>query len=115
MEFLDYKASPSVIDTVSEDRGSHVEGGSVDTQATATRDHLFGQVYVRKQKVAMEDVEDVDRTNPSSVTSPNDPSPLNEELPIALRKGTRKHHQQELDNITTGNLFRSTFRKLVGV
>ncbi|KAF3784851.1 hypothetical protein EJ110_NYTH29428 [Nymphaea thermarum] len=99
MEFLDYKASPSAIDTVSEDRGSHVEGGSVDTQATAARDNLFGQVYVRKQKVAVEDVEevavedveDVDRTNPSSVTSPNDPSPLNEELPIALRKGTRAH------------------------
>ncbi|KAF3774002.1 Tripeptidyl-peptidase 2 [Nymphaea thermarum] len=67
MEFLDYKASPSAIDTVSEDRGSHVEGGSVDTQATAARDNLFGQVYVRKQKVAVEDVEDVDRTNPSPI------------------------------------------------
>ncbi|KAF3771579.1 Retrovirus-related Pol polyprotein from transposon TNT 1-94 [Nymphaea thermarum] len=98
MEFLDYKASPSVVDTVidgveggsvdtqptaSVDTG--VEGGSVDTQPTA-RDHLFGQVYIRKQKAV---VEDVDITNPSSVTSPDDPSPLNEELPIALRKGTR--------------------------
>ncbi|KAF3784774.1 Mitochondrial amidoxime reducing component 2, partial [Nymphaea thermarum] len=43
--------------------------------ATAARDNLFGQVYVRKQKVAVEDVEevavedveDVDRTNPSPV------------------------------------------------
>ncbi|KAF3771649.1 Retrovirus-related Pol polyprotein from transposon TNT 1-94 [Nymphaea thermarum] len=91
MKFLDYKVSPSVIDTVtvSNDKGSHMEGGTVDAQPTAARDHLFGQVYVRKQKAAVEDVEDVDRTNPSSVISPDDPSPLNEALPIALRKGTR--------------------------
>ncbi|KAF3790079.1 Copia protein [Nymphaea thermarum] len=76
--------------TVSDDRDSHMEGGSVDTQPTA-RDHLFGQVYNRKKKAVVEDVavvENVDITNPNSVTSPDDPSPMNEELPIALRKGT---------------------------
>ncbi|KAF3783760.1 hypothetical protein EJ110_NYTH31369 [Nymphaea thermarum] len=79
------------VDTVSDDRDSHMEGGSVDTQPTAC-DHSFGQVYNRKKKVVVEDVavvEDVDITNLNFVTSPDDPSPMNEELPIALRKGTR--------------------------
>ncbi|KAF3776332.1 Retrovirus-related Pol polyprotein from transposon TNT 1-94 [Nymphaea thermarum] len=79
--------SDSVIDTVTV--SNDMERGTVDAQPTAARDHLFGQVYVRKQKAAVEDVEDVDRTNLSSVISPDDLSPLNESLPIALRKGTR--------------------------
>ncbi|KAF3791705.1 hypothetical protein EJ110_NYTH13712 [Nymphaea thermarum] len=71
------------------DKGSHMEGGTVDAQPIVARDHLFGQAYVRQEKAAVEDVVDVDRTNPNSVISPDDPSPSNEELPIALRKGTR--------------------------
>ncbi|KAF3777274.1 Copia protein [Nymphaea thermarum] len=88
MDFLDYKVSPSAVGTVTDstDEGSHMEA-----QPTTTRDHLFGQVYVRKEKGTVEDVVDVDKTNPTSVISPDDPSSLNEELelPIALRKGTR--------------------------
>ncbi|KAF3773057.1 hypothetical protein EJ110_NYTH56298 [Nymphaea thermarum] len=70
----------------SEDRDSQMEGGPVVEQS---RDHLFGQVYNRKKKDVMEDV---DVTNPNLlnlVSSPDDPSPMNEELSIALRKGTR--------------------------
>ncbi|KAF3791196.1 hypothetical protein EJ110_NYTH14912 [Nymphaea thermarum] len=44
------------------------------------------KVYTRKKKDV---VEDVDVTNLNPVSSPNEPSPMNEELPIALRKGTR--------------------------
>ncbi|KAF3774480.1 hypothetical protein EJ110_NYTH53023 [Nymphaea thermarum] len=68
-----------------DDRDSHMEGGSVDDQPTAC-DHMFGQVNTRKKKDV---VEDVDVTNPNPMSSPDDPSPMNEELPIALRKGTR--------------------------
>ncbi|KAF3790532.1 hypothetical protein EJ110_NYTH16266 [Nymphaea thermarum] len=69
------------------EKGSHLEWVTVDAQPTVARDH-FGQVYVRKEKAAVEDVVDEDRTNPNPVISPDDPSPPNEELPIALRKGT---------------------------
>ncbi|KAF3788713.1 hypothetical protein EJ110_NYTH20492, partial [Nymphaea thermarum] len=69
-------------DTVSEDKDSQMEGGPVEEQS---RNHLFGQVYNRKKKDV---VEDVDITNPNLASSPDDPSPMNEELPIALRKGT---------------------------
>ncbi|KAF3777767.1 Anaphase-promoting complex subunit 1, partial [Nymphaea thermarum] len=86
-DFLEYTASsPSVVDTVSEDRDSQMEGGPMEAQS---RDHLFGQVYSRKQNDVME-VVDVTNLNPMS--SPDDPSPMNEvneDLPIALRKGTR--------------------------
>ncbi|KAF3776587.1 hypothetical protein EJ110_NYTH47865 [Nymphaea thermarum] len=62
---------------------SQMEGVTADA-----RDHLFGQVYVRKEKATVEDVVEEDRTNPNPAISLDDPSPSNEELPIALRKGT---------------------------
>ncbi|KAF3785187.1 hypothetical protein EJ110_NYTH18642 [Nymphaea thermarum] len=43
-------------------------------------------VYTRKEKDV---VETVDVTNPNPMSSPNEPSPMNEEFLIALRKGTR--------------------------
>ncbi|KAF3776693.1 hypothetical protein EJ110_NYTH36132 [Nymphaea thermarum] len=73
-------------DQVRGDSDSHVGGNSVKDQPTAC-DHLFGQVYTRKKTDV---VEDVDVTNPNPVSSPDDPSPIDEELPIALRKGTRQ-------------------------
>ncbi|KAF3775118.1 hypothetical protein EJ110_NYTH51239 [Nymphaea thermarum] len=83
-EELDYHVNDDWnCDTVSEDRDRQMEGGPVEEQS---RDHLFGQVYNRKKKDV---VEDVDVTNPNLVSSPDDPSPMNEELPIALHKGTR--------------------------
>ncbi|KAF3795706.1 putative LRR receptor-like serine/threonine-protein kinase [Nymphaea thermarum] len=51
-----------------------------------SRCHLFGQVYTRKQKEVLNVVE---ATNPNPVSSSDDPSPLSDDLPIALRKGTR--------------------------
>ncbi|KAF3771991.1 hypothetical protein EJ110_NYTH58591 [Nymphaea thermarum] len=60
-----------------------MEGSSVVEQS---RDHLFGQVYNRKEKNVMEVV---DVTNPNLARTPDDPSPMNEDLSIALRKGTR--------------------------
>ncbi|KAF3772830.1 Uncharacterized protein EJ110_NYTH56868 [Nymphaea thermarum] len=63
---------------------SQMEGVTADAQ-----DHLFGQVYVRKEKATVEDVVEDDRTNPNPAISLDDPSPSNEDLPIALRKGTR--------------------------
>ncbi|KAF3772325.1 hypothetical protein EJ110_NYTH58242 [Nymphaea thermarum] len=86
--FQDYKLTSGqqrvsmADDTVSEDRDSQMEGGPVEEQS---RDHLFSQVYNRKKKDV---VENVDVTNPNLVSSPDDPSPMNEELSIALRKGT---------------------------
>ncbi|KAF3772001.1 Xanthine dehydrogenase 1 [Nymphaea thermarum] len=77
------------VDRTRNEKGSHIEGVTVDAQPTAAREHLFGQVYVRKEKATVEDVVDEDRTNPNPVISPDDPSPSNEEFPIALRKGTR--------------------------
>ncbi|KAF3785990.1 hypothetical protein EJ110_NYTH24012 [Nymphaea thermarum] len=70
--------------TVSNEMDSQMEGVTADA-----RDHLFGQVYVRKEKATVEDVVEEDRTNPNPAISLYDPSPSNEELPIALRKGTR--------------------------
>ncbi|KAF3783500.1 hypothetical protein EJ110_NYTH19525 [Nymphaea thermarum] len=64
--------------------------------STSEGAHLAQALVASNDQV--EDVEDVDRTNPSPVTSPNDPSPLNEELPIALRKGTRKLMLQLFDS-----------------
>ncbi|KAF3772394.1 hypothetical protein EJ110_NYTH58076 [Nymphaea thermarum] len=85
LDFLDYKA-----DTVRDDRGSHLDGNSVDDQSTS-RDHLFGQVYIRKKTDGVETdvVANVEGTNPNPVSAPDDPSPIDEELPIALRKGSR--------------------------
>ncbi|KAF3781610.1 hypothetical protein EJ110_NYTH36558 [Nymphaea thermarum] len=71
---------------VSEERDSQMEGSSVVEQS---RDHLFGQVYCRKEKNVMEVV---DVTNHNLARTPDDPSPMNEDLPIALRKGTRCLH-----------------------
>ncbi|KAF3777921.1 hypothetical protein EJ110_NYTH44756 [Nymphaea thermarum] len=59
--------------------------GLADNQPTA-RDHLFGQVYERKKTDV---VENVDVSNPNPASSPDDPSLINEELPRALRKGTK--------------------------
>ncbi|KAF3771945.1 hypothetical protein EJ110_NYTH59117 [Nymphaea thermarum] len=70
--------------TISNEMDSQMEGVTADA-----RDHLFGQVYVRKEKATVEDVVEEDRTNPNPAISLDDPSPSNEELPIALRKGTR--------------------------
>ncbi|KAF3774603.1 hypothetical protein EJ110_NYTH52752 [Nymphaea thermarum] len=72
-------------ETVRGDSDSHVGRNSVDDQPR-TCDHLFGHVYIRKKTDV---VEDVDVTNPNPVGSPDDLSPIDEELPIALRKGTR--------------------------
>ncbi|KAF3782838.1 hypothetical protein EJ110_NYTH22998 [Nymphaea thermarum] len=88
-QLKELQAYISRLSTTPEEASTHMDGGTVDAQPTVARDHLFGQVYVRKEKAAVEDVDDVDRTNPSFVISPDDPSPLNEELPIALRKGTK--------------------------
>ncbi|KAF3782651.1 Retrovirus-related Pol polyprotein from transposon TNT 1-94 [Nymphaea thermarum] len=83
-DFLDYKA-----DTVRDDRGSRTDENPVDDQSTS-RDHLFGQVYIRKKTDGVETdvVANVEGTNPNHVSAPDDPSPIDEELPIALRKGT---------------------------
>ncbi|KAF3773518.1 Retrovirus-related Pol polyprotein from transposon TNT 1-94 [Nymphaea thermarum] len=96
MEFLDYKVSPSVSVTVSNEMDSQMEAtvsNDMDSQMEGVtadaRDHLFGQVYVRKEKATVEDVVEEDRTNPNPAISLDDPSPSNEELSIALRKGTR--------------------------
>ncbi|KAF3795972.1 hypothetical protein EJ110_NYTH02643 [Nymphaea thermarum] len=62
---------------------SQMEGVTADA-----RDHLFGQVYVRKETATVEDVVEEDRTNLNPAISLDDPSPSNEDLPIALRKGT---------------------------
>ncbi|KAF3778631.1 hypothetical protein EJ110_NYTH43082 [Nymphaea thermarum] len=70
-------------DPVSEERDGQMEGSPVVEQS---RDHLFGQVYSRKEKNVMEVV---DVTNPNPARTPDDPSPMNEDLLIALRKGTR--------------------------
>ncbi|KAF3786624.1 hypothetical protein EJ110_NYTH25126 [Nymphaea thermarum] len=69
--------------TVSNEMDSQMEGVTADA-----RDHLFGQVYVRKEKATVEDVVEEDRTNPNHAISLDDPSPPNEELSIALHKGT---------------------------
>ncbi|KAF3781472.1 DNA mismatch repair protein [Nymphaea thermarum] len=84
-DFLDYK-----VDTVRDDRGSHMDGDPVDDQSTS-RDHLFGQVYNRKKTDVVETdvVANVEGTNPNPVSAPDDPSPIDEELSIALRKGSR--------------------------
>ncbi|KAF3772914.1 Peptidyl-prolyl cis-trans isomerase, partial [Nymphaea thermarum] len=84
----------SVADTVRDDRDCHMDEGLVDNQPTA-RDHLLGQVYKRK-KTDM--VGNVDVTNPNPVSSPDDPSLITEELPIALRKGTRVKYTYILDD-----------------
>ncbi|KAF3779420.1 hypothetical protein EJ110_NYTH41151 [Nymphaea thermarum] len=70
--------------TVGNEMDSQMEGVTADA-----RDHSFSQVYVRKEKATVEDVVEEDRTNPNPAISLDDPSPSNEELPIALRKGTR--------------------------
>ncbi|KAF3795935.1 hypothetical protein EJ110_NYTH04177 [Nymphaea thermarum] len=79
-------------DTVRDDRGSHLDGNSVDNQSRS-RDHLFGQVYIRKKTDGVQTetdvVADVEGTNLNPVSAPDDPSPIDEELPIALRKGFR--------------------------
>ncbi|XP_049935028.1 retrovirus-related Pol polyprotein from transposon RE2 isoform X2 [Nymphaea colorata] len=85
MDFLDYKASDSVAATVRDDKDSHMDGGRADNQPTA-RDHLFGKVYERKKTDV---VENVGVTNSNPASSLDDPSLINEELPIAVRKGTR--------------------------
>ncbi|KAF3772780.1 Pyrophosphate-energized vacuolar membrane proton pump [Nymphaea thermarum] len=79
-----------VWESVRDDRVSHTDGNPVDDQSTS-RDHLFGQVYIRKKTDGVETdvVANVEGTNPNPVSAPNDPSPIDEELPIALRKGTR--------------------------
>ncbi|KAF3771661.1 hypothetical protein EJ110_NYTH59856 [Nymphaea thermarum] len=59
----EYKVSHSVTETVRGDSDSLVQGNSVDDQSTA-RDHLFGQVYIRKKTDVVEDV-DVTNPNPS--------------------------------------------------
>ncbi|KAF3780080.1 hypothetical protein EJ110_NYTH26278 [Nymphaea thermarum] len=46
----------SSLEIVRDDSDSHVEGGPGDEQPTA-RDHLFGQVYTRKKKDVLEDVD----------------------------------------------------------
>ncbi|KAF3771541.1 hypothetical protein EJ110_NYTH60235 [Nymphaea thermarum] len=74
-------------DTVSEGRDSQMERAPVEEQS---RGHLFGQVYNRKQKDVLDVVE---ATNPNLVSSPDDPSPMSDELPIALRKGTRFNYR----------------------
>ncbi|KAF3777056.1 hypothetical protein EJ110_NYTH46929 [Nymphaea thermarum] len=96
-QLKELQAYISRLSTTPEDneKGSHMEGVTVDAQPTVARDHLFGQVYVRKEKATVEDVVDEDRTNPNPVISPDDPSPSNEELPIALRKGTRSFDEEE--------------------
>ncbi|KAF3775028.1 hypothetical protein EJ110_NYTH51495 [Nymphaea thermarum] len=92
LDFLEYTASsPSVVDTVSESRDSQMgrdtvsegrdsqmEGVPVEDQS---RGHLFGQVYNRRQKDVLDVVE---ATNPNLVSSPDDPSPMSDDLPIAL-------------------------------
>ncbi|KAF3772375.1 hypothetical protein EJ110_NYTH58128 [Nymphaea thermarum] len=104
-DFLEYTASsPSVVDTVSESRDSQMgrdtvsegrdsqmEGVSVEDQS---RGHLFGQVYNKRQKDVLDVVE---ATNPDLVSSPDDPSPMSDDLPIALRKGTRYDTQRPLN------------------
>ncbi|KAF3771926.1 hypothetical protein EJ110_NYTH58570, partial [Nymphaea thermarum] len=69
---------------------SRTDGNPVDDQCTS-RDHLFGQVYIRKKTDGVEtDVDaNVEGTNPNPVSAKDDPSPIDEELPIALRKGSR--------------------------
>ncbi|KAF3775651.1 hypothetical protein EJ110_NYTH49941 [Nymphaea thermarum] len=87
-------STPSVFDTVSNEKDSQME------RVTATAgDHLFGQVYVRKEKATVEDVVDEDRTNHNPAISLDDPSPSNEELPIALRKGTKSFNHWLLRRI----------------
>ncbi|KAF3773378.1 hypothetical protein EJ110_NYTH55446 [Nymphaea thermarum] len=75
-----------------DDRGSHLNGNFVDNQSTS-RDHLFGQVYIRKKTDGVQTetdvVANVEGTNPNPVSAPDDPSPIDEELPIALHKGSR--------------------------
>ncbi|KAF3783325.1 hypothetical protein EJ110_NYTH32470 [Nymphaea thermarum] len=81
-----------VVATVSNEKDSQMErvtDSQMEGVTAAARDHLFGQVYVRKEKATVEDVVDEDRTNPNPAISLNDPSPSTEELPIALRKGTK--------------------------
>ncbi|KAF3783331.1 hypothetical protein EJ110_NYTH32497 [Nymphaea thermarum] len=62
-------------------KDSQMEGEPVEEQS---RGHLFGQVYDRKKDV----LDVVEATNPNLVSSPDDPSPMSDDLPIALRKGT---------------------------
>ncbi|KAF3782540.1 hypothetical protein EJ110_NYTH19097 [Nymphaea thermarum] len=97
MEFLDYKVSPSVSATVSNEKDSQMEAivrgenemvSQMEGVTADARDHLFGQVYVRKEKAIVEDVVEEDRTNPNPAISLDDPSPSTKDLPIALRKGT---------------------------
>ncbi|KAF3782555.1 CHROMATIN REMODELING 25 protein [Nymphaea thermarum] len=76
---------------VSEERDSQMKGSSVVEQS---RDHLFGQVYSRKEKNVMEVV---DVTNLNLARTPCDPSPMNEDLPIALRKGTRSEIHENMN------------------
>ncbi|KAF3794349.1 Retrovirus-related Pol polyprotein from transposon TNT 1-94 [Nymphaea thermarum] len=96
-DFLEYTASsPSVVDTVSESRDSQMERDTVSEGRDSQMEgapveeqpcgHLFGQVYNRKQKDVLDVVE---ATNPNLVSSPDDPSPMSDDLPIAMRKGTR--------------------------
>ncbi|KAF3787414.1 hypothetical protein EJ110_NYTH23220 [Nymphaea thermarum] len=65
MEFLDYKVSPSV-SAVSKEKDSQMEAmvrdenemvSQMEGVTADARDHLFGQVYVRKEKATVEDVE----------------------------------------------------------
>ncbi|KAF3788294.1 ABC transporter B family member 25, partial [Nymphaea thermarum] len=90
----------SVYGFLRDDRGSHVDGDPVDDQSTS-RDHLFGQVYNRKKTDVVETdvVANVDGTNLNPVSAPDDPSPIDEELPIALRKGTSPLTKDEGLNI----------------
>ncbi|XP_049935268.1 DEAD-box ATP-dependent RNA helicase 1-like isoform X2 [Nymphaea colorata] len=61
----------------------------LNTTKGFTLEHLCYLVYSRKKKDVMEDVDVTNPNLPNLVTTPDDPSPMNEELPIALRKGTR--------------------------
>ncbi|KAF3772395.1 hypothetical protein EJ110_NYTH58079 [Nymphaea thermarum] len=71
--------SPSVSATVSNEKDSQLEAMVRDenemvSQTADARDHLFGQVYVRKEKATVEDVVEEDRTNPNPAISLDDPN-----------------------------------------
>ncbi|KAF3787447.1 CBS domain-containing protein [Nymphaea thermarum] len=85
-----YGYRPFSKNVVKDDKSSHMDRDPVDDQSTS-RDHLFGQVYNRKKTDVVETdvVANVEGTNLNPVSAPDDPSPIDEELPIALRKGSR--------------------------
>ncbi|KAF3776016.1 hypothetical protein EJ110_NYTH38901 [Nymphaea thermarum] len=81
--------------STTKEEASTSEGAQLAQALVATSDQgnpLLGDwVYTRKEKDV---VETVDVTNLNLASSPNEPSPMNEELPIALHKGTRSYIAQ---------------------